>query len=399
MCGIHGFINGKIKAEINTDDFLKSAFVANMLRGTDSSGIAVVSNNGWSDVAKLPVAGMYLPSNKAANSLIIRARTVNTASMCHVRAATVGNITYANTHPFNIVDDTGDEIIGIHNGTLTNWKGKKGASDWDVDSAWAMSHILSENADAFEDFTGAFAFVWWASARPGVLNMARNKERPLFVALTEDGNMVYASEAGMIHWLCDRHRIKLKGSIKELEEGHLFQFDIADPTQYSKSKLPVPKTHTTSSYAGSRNDEGDWGTGGYYGSRGHAYGSAVKTHVEKLDAIFDSIKDEAQPQLALAAPAEKLVTNQERDDAMSMGMLGTKGVFTALGADDSTGHIYGSYESLEVGGETHAVMRDVPEDIDWASGGEWMVKVHGVVDSGNDFIFVVSAPLDEAVPA
>lgn len=392
MCGIHGFINGKTKAEINTDDFIKSAFVANMLRGTDSSGMAVVNTNGFRDVAKIPMAGMYLPSHKQAAALISKARQTNTASMCHVRAATSGSITYDNAHPFYITDDDGNEIVGVHNGTLNNWANKEGGKDYNVDSAWALSRILTEKVDAFEEFSGAFAFVWWTSEKPGVLNMARNKERPLFVALTEDDNLVYASEAGMIHWLCERHRIKLKGSIKELEEDRWYEFDIENPSKFTKSNaLPKPKTTT---YRG--------GSGSNYYSSGWSNNNHHQTTIEKLDRIFADIRAEGSGvQLTLVSnqnnPATDLVTKDEVQDAHSMNMLGSKGVFTAMGADDRTGFLYGSFESEEYSGETHAVMRDVPDDIDWASGGSWEVKVQGLTDSGNDFILIVSRPLGVAL--
>ena len=394
MCGIHGFINGKAKVEINSDDFIKSAFIANMLRGTDSSGIAVVNADGFSDVCKIPMAGMYLPSHKQAASLITRARQTNTASICHVRAATSGNITYANAHPFAIEDKDGNEIVGVHNGTLTNWKTKKCGGEWDVDSAWALSRILTERADAFEEFTGAFAFVWWTSEKPGVLNMARNKERSLFVAHTEDDNLVYASEAGMIHWLCERHRIKLKGSIKELEENKWYEFDISNPSKFTKSNdLPTPKTTNYSS--GSNNNN-------YYGSGwSNGNNNLHKSTIEKLDEIFKNIRSEGSGvQLMLVSNQDNLgndfVTKDEVQDAHTMNMLGNKGVFTAMGADDRSGHLYGSFESEEYTGETHAVMRDVPDDIDWASGGSWEVKVQGLTDSGNDFILIVSRPIGVA---
>lgn len=387
MCGIHGFINGNTKAEINSDDFIKSAFITNMLRGTDSSGIAVVKPTGFSDVAKIPLAGLYLPSHKQAASLITVARQPNTASICHVRAATSGSITYNNTHPFSIEDDAGNEIVGVHNGTLQNWKNKKGGDHYDVDSAWAMSRLLTERVDAFEEFTGAFAFVWWASAEPDVLNMARNKERSLFIAYTEDDNLVYASEAGMIHWLCERHRIKLKGSIKELEEDRWYKFDISNPAKFTKSnELPKPKV---TNYSG----------GSYYGT-GWDTNNRHQTTVEKLDKIFADIRAEGGVQLALVHsqdnPASDFVTRDEIQDAYTMNVLGNKGVFTAMGADDRSGFLYGSFENEGYSGETHAVMRDVPDDIDWTSGGSWEVRVVGLTDSGNDFILIVSSPVNVA---
>lgn len=384
MCGIHGFINGKSKAEVNSDDFLKSGFIANMLRGTDSSGIAVVRPSGFADVAKIPVAGLYLMGHKPAASLITMARAPATASICHVRAATIGNVNYNNAHPFYITNDEGGEIVGVHNGTLTGWQAKKEGRDWDVDSAWALSRILAEKADAFEEFTGAFAFVWWTRDEPDMLCMARNKERPLFIALTEDNNMVYASEAGMIHWLCDRHRIKLAGSIKELEVGRMYKFDINDPSKFTKSgPLPEPKVVTYSS-------------GDMYGWNRPAH----ETTCDKLDKIFASIRDGVTETPAATAlvlvpktATPDLVTKEEMQDAHGMEMLGHVGRFTVAGADDKTGFLYGEFESHDYRGESGAVMRDVPDDLAWVTGDVFEVKVQGLVDNGNDFIIIVSKPV------
>lgn len=393
MCGIHGFINGKTKAEVNTDDFIKSGFVTNMLRGTDSSGIGIVTPGGFADVAKIPLAGMYLSGNKHANGLISRARSVSTAAICHVRAATSGMVNYANAHPFHIVNDDGDEILGCHNGTLQNWSGKKEGKDWDVDSAWALSRILNEGVDAFEEFTGAFAFVWWTSKDPSKLKMARNKERPLFVGLTEDDNLVYASEAGMIHWLCERHRIKLKGSIKELEEGRMYTFDINDPSKYTKSEaLPTPKAVVRSNNNSSMYD--------YRGNGSSAYQSTC----DKLNAIFDKI-DKEQPkagtQLSLVSKPESTVvitdtSQQEVEDAHILNVLGTKGTFRVWGTSDDSGYLYGDFEADDVSGEMHAVMRNVPEGLDWVTNDVFDVKVQGVKDTDGEFLFVVSAPLPVA---
>lgn len=387
MCGIHGFINGSTKADNAADDFVRSGFITNMLRGTDSSGIACVNANGNYDMSKLPLPGMHMTGNKSSNQLISRARNTNTATICHVRAATVGEVIYDNAHPFVVEDEEGNVVVGVHNGTLQNWRTKPEASYWDVDSGWAMARLQSEKADAFEEFMGAFAFVWWDSRTPKLLNMARNSERTLYVAHTEDGNLVYASEAGMIHWLCERHRIKLKGAIKDLEPGHMYQFDINKPTEFNKTKLPTyvhRSTYSSTSYSSS-------------------YSSTYGTHrstVEKLDVIFNAIREEEDSVKRLSSYDKdtKRKTNatiEEAQDAYSMNLLGSVGTFTAMGSDDESGNLYGSFVADDVDGETHAVMRNVPDDIDWVTGGEWKVRVEGAHDSGREFLLIVSQPIEE----
>lgn len=394
MCGIHGVINGSNKIELNSDDYVKQAFVANMLRGVDSSGMGVVDADGYSTYQKLPVSGNHFIQDKFVNKLISGVRSKNTAAMCHVRAATVGGISYANAHPFSLEDAQGNSIMGVHNGTLNYWSGKENAKDFTVDSEWAMNHILLKGKEAFEDFNGAFAMVWWLSETPGILHMARNKDRPMHVAWSEDGNMYYASEAGMLHWLAERNNIKLVDSIKTLEVGKLYKFDISDPKKFTKEDLPAYKTPA---FVSSHNDN-DWY--GYNNTSQHNRYTA-ESMMDKLEKIFNTIKEDTAVQVPLLPAPDntkpsKSVTAEELADAMTLGMMGAVGTFIPYGADDKTGHLYGAFECNEYNGELHGVMRDC-ENVSWESMDSYKVSVLGVKDNGNDFIAIVSKPIRETV--
>lgn len=245
MCGIHLFINGKNRSN-KADDFIAQGFVTNMLRGTDSSGIVGIdAEKGDLTLQKLPISGMYFPQDKLAQSLIKRAGYKNHLTICHTRAATLGAISQPNAHPFVASDyeeGTGActrELVGVHNGTLVNWKSKKDANLYDVDSEWAMNHILDNGIDAFKDFDGAFCMAWWDSDDWLTLNIARNDQRPLFIAFVEGGGMAGASEAGMLAWLLERNQMKLDGPIRELEAGQLYKFEVTDPKAFTKQALPA----------------------------------------------------------------------------------------------------------------------------------------------------------------
>jgi hypothetical protein len=389
VCGIHGVINGNKKIELNSDDFVKQGYITNMLRGTDSAGIGVADVDGYNTYQKLPVSGLYFPQDRFAKKLIEGVRSINTATMCHVRAATVGGVSYANAHPFSIDDTQGNSILGVHNGTLQAWAGKENAKDFSVDSEWAMNHILLKGKEAFADFNGAFAMVWWLSETPGVLHMARNKERPLFVAWTEDDNMLYASEAGMLHWLAERNSIKLVGSIKTLEADKLYKFDISNPTSFSKSDLPAYKVVIVP-------NNNDW-----YGQRDY---SNYETMMDKLTRIFSEAKKEEEEPVVqvplLPAPdntrVSKSVTAEEMADAMSLHMMGAKGTFIPYGTDDTSGSLYGEFECKEYTGPLNAVMRDC-ENVMWESLDTYEVTVLGIKDNGNEFMAIVSKPIRELV--
>lgn len=368
MCGIHGFINGSTKAEVNSDDYVKQGFIAGSLRGMDSSGIAVMKVSGQYNYAKLPLAGMYLPQDRLAGNLISSARNKSTASVCHVRAATSGAINYANAHPFCLEDEENGTIVGVHNGTLTSWKHLEYGKDFDVDSEWAMNHILLKGMKAFEEFTGAFCFVWWTDENPGVLNFARNKDRPMHVAFLEDGNMAYASEAGMLHWLCDRNNIKIVGPIQELEEDKHYAFDIDDPTKFDKKDLPKkPATHypTTTYSSGNTNT---W-----------------KSDVAKVKELLANLSNPAP------ASGTSLISANERDDAVTLGLIGQTSEFLPYGMDDATGDLYGTFEAFGFG-VVDAIMRGA-DDVPWESLAVMRVHVMGVLEEKDrDITVLVSKP-------
>lgn len=164
--------------------------------------------------------------------------------MCHVRAATVGNITDMNAHPFEAYKESGAKITGIHNGTLRNWRGHETAKDFTVDSDWAFQMIAEHGEDAFQYFDGAYAMIWYDEEAPGHVFMARNDERPLHFMYGEDGKTIYgASEAGMLGWIAERNGIKMskdeaKAGIFYLTPGLLYKFSLEEVGVYDSWELP-----------------------------------------------------------------------------------------------------------------------------------------------------------------
>lgn len=273
MCGIHGVLSTATAHRSHLSKFIEQGFVVNSLRGMDSSGVFLVDRKKDAWCHKLAIPGPFFVEGKLTRTYVTEA-AYSRATVCHVRAATQGKINVDNAHPFVAYRENGRRVIGIHNGTLTSWQSRSGAKGFDVDSEWAINHIADERADAFEDFTGSFAFVWWDSDAPDVVYMARNKDRPLHFVITEDGeDMLFASEPGMLSWLCDRNGIKVKDSeINVLEEGQLYAFDLGGKTiSWSKSSLPEAKYPTHSTGSGNYN-------GSYYGHGGSAYQGARPTN-------------------------------------------------------------------------------------------------------------------------
>lgn len=378
MCGIFGFMNGT-KREVNADDFMKSGFFASMLRGTDSSGIASIdTKSGVAVIHKLPVSGNVFVQDKFAHDLIKDATDVDTISIGHVRAATVGKIGYNEAHPFQILTQD-RELVGVHNGTLSSWKSNASAKDYDVDSEWALNMIFDKGKDAFKAFFGAYCFVWWDSDSKETLNIALDDGRTMYVVMTEQGGMAYASEAGMLYWLCERHNIKMKGKVRKLQSHNWYKFKMNDCENYTKETLEK----ATSNYTPY--------TGPAYN---HNY-SSVKT-MDKVEALLIKIglMKEAQPSLPLApaapsAPLSVMATQAEQQSARDLAMMNEQGYFEPSHVDKVKGLTYGRFvqgDSLDM----DAIVRLTSIEFDQDT--VWKVTCIGLVDDGTNLTAVCDRP-------
>ncbi len=390
MCGIHGFVSGT-KLNTNADDFLSNGFVAGSLRGVDASGIASIKTDTFdTSYQKLPVSGPMFIGDKFAKTLMSAGRQANTISICHTRAATTGgNGGINDAHPFAVYRQ-GREMIGVHNGTLTNWYSKEDGKEYKVDSEWALNHIFKKGDDAWLDITGAYCFVWWDSDAHTVLNIALNKERPMYVCMTDDDGMAYASEAGMLHWLMERNRIKAAGKILRLTPDHHYKFDTEDLTNYSKLALPAPRVIATAS-------------GGYNYS---SHGTASRYEVAKLIATIaasegsqpdDPSKQTAQVTTTISSdsgwvPAKTTKSSVTADEvlcAKDLHMMNVKGIFQPMGYDDASGEINGILTTR--GTECSAFIRNGSQLI-FGNDTLWSSQCIGMIDDGAKLIAVVAHP-------
>jgi glucosamine 6-phosphate synthetase-like amidotransferase/phosphosugar isomerase protein len=242
MCGIVGIVNGKKNRFANGRlcSYLRDAIVANSLRGFDSTGIVQATKDKKHLVFtnKAAVDGVRFIANPD-NHFFLRDADDTAFTFVHNRAATRGVIKEENAHPFQHTNDNDEWLIGCHNGTLSGWS----ARDHEVDSDWALAQIAEDGIDAFEKFDGAFTFVWYGD-REGtdVLNIARNSQRPMFVAYIKgEDRMLFASEYLMMVWLAERNGLSLDEEIIDLEPGYLYQFSTDNPREFKKTHLPTYK--------------------------------------------------------------------------------------------------------------------------------------------------------------
>jgi hypothetical protein len=241
MCGIFGIINGTKSrtAEHDIRQYMENAIVANSLRGMDSTGMFQMKRNGKVFYHKKAMTGAQFIDDQTTTQMLTDTDDCR-FTVVHNRAATKGAISDANAHPFQHINDDGDYVIGVHNGTLVaGWEKDKGDIDFQVDSDWAINQIANLGVDeGFKKIVGPSAFAWYSPREGEVLNLFRNAGRPMYVAYVKnEDRMLFASEYMMMEWLADRNTILLEDRFMELEPTQLYQFNLNSPREFSKRFL------------------------------------------------------------------------------------------------------------------------------------------------------------------
>lgn len=172
MCGILGVST----LNKNTKPIIPFLAWAMQSRGSDSwgasNGVEVIKHMG--KIRK----SFYLPSNWSQNPVFV-----------HTRAASRGVVNIENAHPHMI-----GNIIGIHNGTLSNHSelNTKYSRNYDVDTAHIFHHI-SEGLE-LDDISGTAVLAWFDKEHPGQMFLCRINSSSLDVVKLKTGEIIFASE-------------------------------------------------------------------------------------------------------------------------------------------------------------------------------------------------------------
>jgi predicted glutamine amidotransferase len=201
-----GFLEHKHKQAMRDLLFL------NTLRGKDSTGISAISREKGVLTRKMTIPGYEFIEYPAVDKAM---KHGDQLWMGHGRFKTYGDVTRANAHPFEVLDDEGYVMmVGTHNGTLNNkWdlERKLKGERFDTDSE-ALFNWLVEAKDfktGINELRGAWSLVFWDPTTDS-LHFCRNKERPLVFAYTKDHKvLIYASEPWMILAACGRNNVEL----------------------------------------------------------------------------------------------------------------------------------------------------------------------------------------------
>ena len=256
MCGLVGAIvsyNNGFTAK--TEDVFYEMLYADVLRGSDSTGMIFVENDASFGIMKDAHSAEWVIPDFQKSDMGKRVIAKGKALLGHNRKATMGSINKNTAHPFVV----NDSFAMVHNGTLRN---HKELADTVVDSealAIHLSKVLHKDFDKvlFEEaigkVNGAYAIAAYQQENNTVY-LTRNSERPLSYVITPMG-MFWASESDMLVWICRRNGLDIKAdNLHHLPPNVLLSYDldtnIREEVAYTPKKPTPAPTMATGTVAG-----------------------------------------------------------------------------------------------------------------------------------------------------
>lgn len=222
MCGINGLVLGqKNKTEKELRD-IRETF-CNLtdeleVRGRHATGIFVVNKTTGVEYFKRPINASEMTNTKQWWNMMTKITNDTVAVVGHVRYATTGDPSdNNNNHPIVSNIDENKNIIGVHNGIISNYCDvcKKFPYDKDfqeVDSASIFNMLATVSkkatltsekiAEFLPELKGNFAIVVADARRLDSIFIARDADRPL---------VFWKDKSRDVMWLCSTGDIMRRG--------------------------------------------------------------------------------------------------------------------------------------------------------------------------------------------
>lgn len=237
MCGLYGF---KTKKELNKlltkkqqkdkQLIIKGLGIVMQERGTDSTGIAMVTDKSIKIMKQAIDGYSFFTSDKVMKHLDCDAETI----IGHTRFATTGAVTKKNSHPFKK-----GSIIGAHNGMISNYLEIDKTLQVDSEAIFVLlNQYKTKPLKALKRLSGSFAVTWIDSDNTDNLYMCRYNN-PLYTAYVDElGTMFWASTILALELVLSL--VGYKAYIVELQENYIYTYN-EGLTKTSKVKFKTKK--------------------------------------------------------------------------------------------------------------------------------------------------------------
>lgn len=224
-------------------NIVNQMFYCNTVRGAHGSGMFYVTHQGKAYTCKSAGAPYILAARKEFPGYWADIKKHNSRIVVtHNRFATKGDKTDKNAHPFLC-----GNIVMVHNGAVEHGSDLKNLNKFDVDSEALCSSINEIGIhESIKKTQGAYAIVYY-NVKERTLNMIRNKERPLHIALDKQINTItFASEAKMLDWILTRNtRMASSVQMLELPTDELWTFSMDKWEPKKEPLMGKVKTYST----------------------------------------------------------------------------------------------------------------------------------------------------------
>lgn len=234
MCGIFTF-QSKNPKKTNWKEVIANIKILglyNDTRGGDNFGIYLNGNIHKNKTHSEKTAKTFFENNGEIFDL----KDINFPNIIgHSRKGSVGGLLLENAHPF-VIETENDKLIGVHNGTIKNWKELLDEYNLKDDKikvdSQAIFTILANNKDdysVFEKYDGAGTFIWMYESDPDSLytfkgasklyqhSAAVTEERPLYFYEADEG-IYFSSMAESLKCIAFK-----KEDVKNLKSNSVFK--------------------------------------------------------------------------------------------------------------------------------------------------------------------------------